>query len=69
MARLELIPSFIIQNAQKLSYSNAEFKKFSRCDNPGTGLYGREEEAEGKGVAVVRFLTTKNRRASVSAVS
>jgi hypothetical protein len=42
-------------------------KNFPGATPPGPPLYGREEEAEGKGVAVARFLTTKNRRASVPA--
>jgi hypothetical protein len=49
--------------------SPTAMQNFPGATTPGPPLYGREEEAEGKGVAVVRFLTTKNRRASVSAVS
>jgi hypothetical protein len=40
-------------------------KNFPGVTPPGPPLYGRGEEAEGRGVAVARFLTTKNRRASV----
>jgi hypothetical protein len=42
-------------------------KNFPGATPPGPAFYGREEEAEGKGVAVARFLTTKHRRASVPA--
>jgi hypothetical protein len=38
-------------------------KKFPGVTPPGPPLYGRGEEAEWRGVAVARFLTTKNRRA------
>jgi hypothetical protein len=58
--------SIVIQNAQKVSYSNEEFKKFSGETPPGPPLYRRGDVlGGGRGVAVARFLIIKNHRASV----
>jgi hypothetical protein len=42
-----------------------QFKKFCRCDTPGTPALWEGRGGGVGGAAVARFLTTKNRRASV----